>query len=161
MHITPVLLSIPPYISTTWENVLSLRTEKGILYITLKTGESIPIPHLTAAQQAQIFQAHASYLQHANPFILHNVDLPAEIAEQLSAIAQAFNLPQTEDPQEEEIPDNELTFRDWDIRQTGDKLYTVTSRLDTSEQYNVFLGNPLGCTCGHDHCEHIKSVLES
>lgn len=62
---------------------------------------------------------------------------------------------------EEEISDIDLKFRDWDINQTGDKLYIVSSPFNTDEQYNVFLGNPVGCTCGHQNCEHIRAVLNS
>ncbi len=60
---------------------------------------------------------------------------------------------------EEPVSDEDLKFRDWEIKQTGEKLYSVTNPIDPSEQYTVFLGEPVGCTCGHSHCEHIKSVL--
>ena len=62
---------------------------------------------------------------------------------------------------EEPISEDDLRFRNWDIVQTGDKLYVVTNPLDPREHYNVFLGTPLGCTCGQTHCEHIKAVLAS
>lgn len=62
---------------------------------------------------------------------------------------------------EEKVPDEELQFRDWDIVQSGDKLYSVTNPLDSKETYRVYLGNPIGCTCGQAHCEHIKAVLYS
>lgn len=62
---------------------------------------------------------------------------------------------------EEEISDHDLKFRDWDINQTGDKLYIVSNPLNSSEHYNVFLGNPVGCTCGERNCEHIRAVLNS
>ena len=60
---------------------------------------------------------------------------------------------------EEPVTDDDLKFRDWEIKPNGDKLYTVINPLDSTEQYTVFLGEPIGCTCGHSHCEHIKSVL--
>lgn len=59
------------------------------------------------------------------------------------------------------VADEELTFRDWDITKMGENLYTVTSPLDPQEHYNVFLGTPVGCTCGDSHCAHIKAVLYS
>jgi len=62
---------------------------------------------------------------------------------------------------EEEVKPEELTFREWDIVQTADKLYTVTKSNDPSEKYTVFLGDPIGCTCGKTQCEHILSVLKS
>ncbi|MGH2612567.1 MAG: hypothetical protein ACRDFB_05905, partial [Rhabdochlamydiaceae bacterium] len=62
---------------------------------------------------------------------------------------------------EEEVSDEDLKFRTWDIKQENDKLYSVTNPLDKKEHYNVFLGKPLGCTCGNKNCEHIQAVLKS
>ncbi|MEG0037252.1 MAG: hypothetical protein RSB82_03210 [Victivallaceae bacterium] len=64
-----------------------------------------------------------------------------------------------ESENEEVVTEEDLSFRDWDIIQSGEQLYTVTNPLDRKEQYNVYLGNPVGCTCGNLHCEHIKTVL--
>lgn len=63
--------------------------------------------------------------------------------------------------EEEEVKDDELSFRDWDIKMIGEKLYTVSNPLDETEKYTVFLGEPIGCTCGQSNCEHIVSVLKS
>ena len=57
------------------------------------------------------------------------------------------------------VSDEDLTFRDWEIIKKSDKLYTVINPLDSLEQYSVHLGTPVGCTCGHSGCEHIKAVL--
>lgn len=62
---------------------------------------------------------------------------------------------------EEVISDEELKFQEWDITQTGDQLFTVINRLDSHEKYRVFLGHPVGCTCGKAGCEHILAVLKS
>ncbi|MFN4174815.1 MAG: hypothetical protein ACK4HV_06915 [Parachlamydiaceae bacterium] len=62
---------------------------------------------------------------------------------------------------DEVVDEEELTFREWDIVQTGDKLYSVTNANDPTEKYTVFLGDPIGCTCGKNQCEHILSVLKS
>ncbi len=62
---------------------------------------------------------------------------------------------------EEEIKPEELSFQQWEIIQTGDKMYTVSSKLDQVEKYNVYLGHPVGCTCGQAGCEHILAVLKS
>lgn len=63
--------------------------------------------------------------------------------------------------QEEAVSEKELQFQQWDISQTGDNMYTVINRLDPVERYSVFLGEPVGCTCGKQGCEHIVSVLKS
>jgi len=117
-------------------------------------------------------------------------DLPPEVLEKITQIAKIFGLedtsllPKAEQhcncvhcqivrsmheeapplpsiPAEEEISLKDLSFRDWDIKQTADKLYTVANPLDTNEYYTVFLGDPLGCTCGHKNCEHIRAVLNT
>lgn len=62
---------------------------------------------------------------------------------------------------EEEVPDSDLTFQQWDITQAGEKLFNVTNRLDTQERFSVYLGDPVGCTCGKQGCEHILAVLKS
>lgn len=61
--------------------------------------------------------------------------------------------------EDEPVTEEDLHFRDWDIKSIGENLYSVTNPLDTAEQYTVFLGKPVGCTCGREHCEHIKAVL--
>lgn len=62
---------------------------------------------------------------------------------------------------EEEVADSDLAFQQWEIKQAGDKLFQVSNRLDAKESYQVFLGNPIGCTCGQQNCEHIVAVLKS
>jgi len=62
---------------------------------------------------------------------------------------------------EEVVTDADLNFCQWEIKQTGEKLFNVINRLDTQEKYSVFLGQPIGCTCGQAGCEHILAVLKS
>jgi hypothetical protein len=62
---------------------------------------------------------------------------------------------------EEVVSDAELNFQQWEITQTGDQLYSIVSKLDTKERYSVYLGHPIGCTCGKQNCEHIVAVLKS
>lgn len=61
----------------------------------------------------------------------------------------------------EEVSEQDLQFQNWSIEEMGSDLYRVTNPLDSDEQYQVYLGTPVGCTCGKDHCEHIKAVLRS
>ncbi len=65
------------------------------------------------------------------------------------------------DSTEEVVQDIELKFREWDINQVADKLYEINNPLDKSERYQVYLGQPIGCTCGKNNCEHIIAVLNS
>lgn len=80
---------------------------------------------------------------------IHNFDAPS------------YSSTQVEQPKEEVIMDQDLQFQQWNIHQSGDKLYAVTNRLDPLETFNVYLGDPVGCTCGIKGCEHILAVLKS
>ncbi len=62
---------------------------------------------------------------------------------------------------DEAVSDDELQFKDWEIEQTNHHLFCVTNPLNLEEKYNVYLGEPIGCTCGKKNCEHIKAVLKS
>jgi hypothetical protein len=80
-----------------------------------------------------------------------------QIAKVLHGPSKTSKLPTHE--QEEMITEEDLRFRDWDIKQASEKLFNVTHPFDNQERYQVFLGNPIGCTCGKSNCEHIRAVL--
>ncbi len=218
MKINNKILSIPPYISTSWKNINSLLVDQsGQLIILLHTNAKIIIPHLDSSIINVIFDAHAKYveveekqkpktdgfplplkigtdgiesvgsaMQH-NPAQATSPDLPEEILSKISGIVKVMGiedpelLPKAEpncncvhcqiarairgikkgEEEEEEISEEDLKFRLWDIKQTGEKLYLVTNPLDKKEEYSVFLGEPIGCTCGSKNCEHVRAVLNS
>ena len=237
MKITPNILSIPPYISTSWQQIAALhvRIEEGstLLFIDLVNGSRIEIPHLDDQTLAEIFYAHTSFLEGPgtnekkplnqglssllslhlptkfldegiekiagvlkhNPESSDTDDLPQEILDKVSAIAQSLNIEdtsnipvpiegcnclfcqisrtiqkqiailthesQTEQQGEELVTEEDLRFKTWDIEQHDNQLYQVTNPLDRNEHYNVFLGQPIGCTCGNPQCEHIAAVLRT
>ncbi len=231
MKITSTILSIPPYLSTTWKNISSLhmREEKGYftLVVILQNRVQVEVPGLDKATVDSIFEAHARYAEGSenenqlakHPFEMpfnfslplkadgpidslgmsmqHNPEqsglppMPPDVLNKITTIARAFGLddasalpkpepecnciycqvsrslhgePSLDKPvstTEEVISDEDLKFRNWDVKQAADKLYTVTNPLDVNEHYSVFLGDPLGCTCGHKNCEHIRAVLNT
>jgi hypothetical protein len=77
-------------------------------------------------------------------------ETPPAAAEEPSQVAQ-----------EEEVTEEDLKFRTWDIQQTADNLFLVSNPFDVKEYYSVFLGDPIGCTCGNKNCEHIRAVLST
>ncbi len=202
MKITPTILSIPPYLSTTWNNIAALRIESGsTLVVTLQNGTEVEVPNLEQGYLDAVFEAHTRYggvqdsnvllrpdigsltsaLQH-NPEQANLPPLPPEMLQKVGEMAKAMGLddasvlpkaePHCNCPycqvvraffslEEEEVNEEDLHFRDWDIEQSGDKLYSITNPLDQNEHYNVFLGEPLGCTCGQKNCEHIRAVLNT
>lgn len=132
----------------------------------------------------------AAAMQH-NPNQANAPDLPLEVLQKISSVAkvlmgnesivtpkpephcncihcqiakalhQGLNEDKEEMELEEEVSDDDLRFKSWDIQQSGSNLYTVSNPLDAKEQYSVYLGDPIGCTCGEKNCEHIKAVLNS
>ena len=220
MKFTDKILSLPPYISTSWKNVLSLHVENRqgflLLVVELVNGSRVMIPGLDQPTIEKIFACHADFLEEQesstkkpttfafplafnfpeiegmNGMLQHNPDqantlpLPAELLEKVSNLTKMMGenvsslLPKAEphcncphcqimraltgeanSSPEEEVTEEDLKFRTWDITQTADKLYTVINPLDVKEHYNVFLGEPIGCTCGQKDCEHIQAVLKS
>ncbi len=229
IKITNKILSIPPYISTSWSRIAALHMKGDVLVITLVDGDTLHIPNLNTETVSLIFQHHTAYLeteqvptsnpdfsnlknvieqgepsirlafgssleglgnmmQH-NPSQADSPDLPPEILQKIGAIAKimepsdelllpkaephcncfhcqiarALNpvAPQAHAEEENEVKDDELQFQQWTITQTGEKLFSVVNRLDEHEKYNVYLGQPVGCTCGKQGCEHILAVLKS
>ncbi len=65
MKVTTTLLSIPPFISTTWENVRSihLKKENQSIVITLNNDTEVEIENLSSEETRLVFQAHARFLQ--------------------------------------------------------------------------------------------------
>lgn len=236
MKITDKIISIPPYLSTSWDKVTSLHMEGEQLVITLKDGTAVTLPYLAPDVIEQIFSAHVNFLEESfveklakesskkasqgieqlfgAPFRLslgsieaigqslqHNPayrdlpPIPTEIVEKISALAKNVSeediralpvaeqncnciycqmsrilkqagLPESKDLDrplidefEEEVKEEDLRFEEWEVKNIGEKLYTVTHKLDAHMQYNVFLGTPVGCTCGKPNCEHIVVVL--
>jgi hypothetical protein len=223
MQVTDKILSLPPYISTAWKNIVSIHVETRpyghVLLIELVTGTKVEVPNLDPKLMEQIFSMHALVLEKegsqnpiatqtfAIPFpfpiegltstLQHNPEqadtppLPPEMLEKIQSLKgilpEDLTSLQKAEPHcncpycqitraitgalleaeasplqiEEEVSAADLTFRDWDIKQENDRIYSVTNPLDKKEHYNVFLGEPVGCTCGSKNCEHIQAVLRS
>lgn len=235
MKITPQILSIPPYLSTTWKNIAALHTvaeaDSYRLFVLFYNQTQAEVPGLSKREIDLIFAAHALYLRggreetsllplpgnaplafsiegfrplfggagdsteifagglHHNPAQANLPPLPADFLEKITAMLRSLQIAEgamppaesdcsciycqiarnlhesppslKEEAEEETVSEEELTFRTWDIEQKGKELYTVTHPLDKAESYTVFLGTPLGCTCGNKDCEHIQAVLRS
>jgi hypothetical protein len=232
MKINPKILSIPPFISTSWKNIISLHMEQydshPVVIVNMVNGTRVELPPLDSPIIEAIFIAHAKFLeleQHTsqnkttvqnrpteailsfgfspikmgienlgsalqhNPEAADSPDLPKEVVEKIVAVSKAMGIEdpsllpkaephcncmhcqiaralqgeskQDENKEEEIVTDEDLKFRLWDVIQTSDKLYCVSNPLDIDEQYSVFLGEPIGCTCGQKNCEHIRAVLNS
>ncbi len=67
MKINSKILSIPPYISTSWKNIASLHIETQqpmlILVVTLLSGVRIEVPDLESTMMEAIFAAHTRFLE--------------------------------------------------------------------------------------------------
>jgi len=67
MKITSTLISIPPYISTSWEQVIAIHMQGQELIFSLKDGETISVPSLSQEAIDQIFSAHTAFLESHPP----------------------------------------------------------------------------------------------
>jgi hypothetical protein len=237
MRINYKILSLPPYISTSWKNVVSLHVELEsdgpLLLIALIDGQKVVVPNLEPPIIEAIFHAHAKFLEQEqaqpvlkdgsfplahpeqlglnfplkiaigglenlgnllqhNPAQADTPPLPEDILNKIVSLTKNAgiddpNMLPTAEPHcncvhcqiaraihgnhatsdthtidiDEEVSEEDLKFRTWNIVQTGDKLFALSNPLDEAEKYNVFLGNPVGCTCGEKSCEHILAVLRS
>lgn len=242
MKINSKILSIPPFISTSWKNIASLHVENQlsmfILVVTLINGVRIEVPHLEQAIIETTFAAHARFLEQEekglqpktlprtpmsfptaheqiismelplknglasmenigtllqhNPEQADSPDLPPDVLDKIAQLSKTLGIDdpdvipkpephcncmrcqiaramqkglgdekQGKEEQEEIVTDEELKFRTWDVAQTGEKLYLVSNPIDHKEHYNVYLGDPIGCTCGQAHCEHVRAVLNT
>lgn len=235
MRINHKVLSIPPYISTSWKNISSLQSkqegDKQSLIIHLHDGNCILVPDLEVVVIQAIFGAHAKYIESENKvpvdvevnkgkvpvqeapsgikfFEIENVssmmshneqeknspDLPPYIlnkVEELSKEMQLSNsatIPQAEpncncpfcqiaksiqksseasekkisnEEEEEIVSEQDLSFTSWIIRPLKQNLYQVIHPDHLEKEYQVFLGTPIGCSCGSNQCEHIRAVLTS
>src|SRR5579883_478597 len=65
MKITSNIFSLPPYISTTWQNIIALhiRHEEGadLLVVDLLNGNRIEVPHLDVETLGKIFAMHEAF----------------------------------------------------------------------------------------------------
>jgi len=245
MKINHKILSIPPYVSTAWKNVVSLHLEEdNLLVIGLFNGSKIEIPNLDIAVLNSVFASHEKFLEQETEapspsqtgsqstpgetppslfppgfpddsalmsiplrfgmdgnmgnLLQHNSegsdspDLPPEVLDKIANISKAVgienaeNFPKpephcncmhcqimrkvhdetdapfsSEEVEEEDVSDEDLRFREWDIEAKDGNLFEVINPLSAEEHYTVHLGNPVGCTCGNANCEHIRAVLNS
>ena len=216
MKINNNILSIPPYISTSWENILSIHKEKALLIVILRNSARIEVPDLSETMMQLIFEAHEKYLEslkNSKPAISFGMpmsgntmdsitsamnhdesqrnapDIPSDVLNKIAQVSKIFSeeinleIPKPEkncncvhcqiakalqlangihpENLDEAVSDEDLSFKLWDIKEEANKLFTVTNPLDKNEYYSVFLGEPIGCTCGSKDCEHIKAVLNS
>lgn len=236
MKINQDVLSIPPYISTSWRNISALHLEGSDLIVTLQNGVTISIPNQRPEVLEEIFTVHALHIEEQevksketkkpdrrksksekgffdfnfaigpeiggiggiNSIAEHNQehanapDLPAELLEKIAQITgalgldpnQSDNMPKAEphcncfycqiaralrgEKRDEDsakdddmVSDDDLKFKEWEIEDKGENLYIVSNPLDKCEHYQVYLGTPIGCTCGKSSCEHVQAVLKS
>lgn len=164
-----------------------LTSSENIETSKLRNGKDLGEPAIQFAFGTSM-ESLGSMMQH-NPNQANAPDLPPEILQKIGAIAKLIapsdeqlitpaaepncNCFQCqiarvlkpagthEDHVEPIVTHEELQFQQWTITPAGDQLYSVVNRLDEHEKYHVYLGEPVGCTCGHAGCEHILAVLKS
>lgn len=135
-------------------------------------GVGIPLQHLDELRDApniphEVLEKVKLVSKLVPPEDLANSPKPVEncncpFCQIASTIHGDLSLKSSQETQEEEIVDDaDLKFETWSIIQEGDNLFKVQNKLDSDESYSVSLGEPVGCTCGKQGCEHILAVLKS
>jgi hypothetical protein len=228
------ILSIPPYISTSWSSVKAIHMNQNILTVHLNDGAIVNVPHLDQETIQLIFTLHAKVMEESqnrtlpaflptpslfpmaekvrdipirfaisnlddinlatqhNPTLANSPIIPEEILKKIVQItkmiapqeglvmgnaepncncvhcqlSRAFggedkSLETKIEEKEEEVSEEDLKFSEWHIIKEREQLYTVVNKLDDTSRFNVFLGDPVGCTCGKSGCEHLIAVLKS
>lgn len=227
IKINDKVVSIPPYLSTSWSAVAHIRSVGDRLVFTMKDGEAVSIPGFTDGLKKQVFDCHIHFLEGElrlppknmmmmpmppvdilkinlqNPdfanMMQHNGDqrnmppMPPDVLDKITKMLKVIGpndpemFPKAEPhcncpycqiarilhdmkpeeavieqaPAEEVVTDEELTFSQYLIESAGEKLFHVTDKLFPTEKFTVFLGEPVGCTCGKSGCEHLIAVLKS
>ncbi len=129
----------------------------GLLQHNQEQADSPPIPSEILSKVIAITRSVSSEQSIEVPEAVENCNCPhCQISR---AIQEGVDV--NEERISEEISEDDLRFKEWDIFDSGDKIYLVSNPFDKSEVYRVFLGEPLGCTCGAKNCEHIAAVLKS
>lgn len=72
MKINEKIFSIPPYISTAWSNISTIRIKDNQLLITLIDGNTVQIPSLPTETTEMISKNHADYLENQSKGHLMN-----------------------------------------------------------------------------------------
>ncbi len=67
MKITEKMLSIPPYISTTWDNIASIHMDGDHLIISMNDNKTITITDLSVEVVEKIFECHEAFLEERQP----------------------------------------------------------------------------------------------
>jgi hypothetical protein len=239
MRINHKVLSIPPYLSTSWKNISSLQSkqegDKHSLIIQLQNGSTIEVPDLESLVIQAIFDAHAKHVElenkaskatteekkvkpqikdtptsikffefeNMNAMLSHNEsernspNLPPYVLSKVESISEDMGLadsdsatlpypekncncpycqiakaiqkkhntktitPFQDDDEDDEVTEKDLSFTSWIIRPLENNFYSVIHPDSPEKEYQVFLGTPIGCTCGSSQCEHIRAVLST
>lgn len=73
MKINHKLLSIPPYISTSWNNITALHISDQILMVDLLDGGQVQVPGLDEATVERIFEVHSNILEEVSDTSTPNI----------------------------------------------------------------------------------------
>jgi hypothetical protein len=90
MRINHKVLSIPPYISTSWKQIVSIHSDendgKTLLVLHLQDGSSVSIPDLDLEIIKVIFNTHSKYVEQEAQSSAAMISIPA----QTNALAGSF-----------------------------------------------------------------------
>lgn len=142
MKINDKILNIPPYISTSWDNITSLFTEKeDLLIVILKNGQKIRIPHLTKDMIEEIFRIHSKVLEtKSSPKTSISFGLPTLPTSGAFGGLESFSSAMQHNPEQKNAPDIPLDVIN--------KIANIAKLF--AEEANMDIPKPIdNCNCMH------------
>ncbi len=141
--------------------------------------------HLDANDPSSLFQGHNPQFSQSPPLPKEILDKITLIAKAIGGdmikevepvelcncffcqIARALKNERTED-RKPHVPKNlpKDLLRggidpEWMVDEVGPHMFRVVSREEPEVIYQVYLGEPIGCSCGSNRCQHIIAALKS
>lgn len=136
MKINDKIINIPPYISTSWDNITSLFTISDLLIVVLKNGAKIEIPNLKGEMIEEIFKIHSKVLEDkSKPKTSISFGLPA-----MPSGLETFTSSMQHNPEQKNAPDMPSEMLD--------KIANIAKLF--AEEANIDLPKPENnCNCMH------------
>lgn len=157
MRINQKILSIPPYLSTPWKNIASLRAEEHTkdytLIVTLLDGTLTEIPHLQKQIVDAIFAAHAKFYDMDKP--ANRLAIPLTPETTPAGFSFKMSLPGMEGLSSA-LQHNQEQYDSSDLpAEVLEKISGLTQMMD-QEEINAIPKPEPHCNC--PHCQITRAI---
>ncbi|NGX33751.1 MAG: hypothetical protein K1060chlam1_00092 [Candidatus Anoxychlamydiales bacterium] len=148
MKINDKILNIPPYISTSWDNITSLFTQNDFLVVILKNGAKIEIPKIQPEMIEEIFKIHSKVLEgKSKPKTSISFGLPSILPSMPTAGLESFTSAMQHNPEQKDAPDIPSDIIN--------KIANIAKLF--AEEANMDIPKPVA-NCNCMHCQISKAL---